>query len=397
MSVIFSMLMCTVSLTFPETMVMIVHNQYPDIKLVSPVYLCNHGTYYTYPVRKTNAGTMMEIEFRSDPDQNKIDGILMYKMQRKRKTRSNHRSIIDKVIEEASKMMRLLVIWRIECSGEPKVNIMLIEYNNEFVLNEDRLAQFYEEVNDIPSGYDLPICTWLVCNNTVLKVEYRLVRKAVLESNIIIYKGAEDKHTMKPIWIDSTRQVSLLMVIYVMLIYIVSFTLQSAIDLTINNQCTDIELISPIYFIKDAKCYIQFPQQVNEKSIMRTNFITDINRSTFGGALLYHLQRKANTSISVQLLVIWGSTSDRIYSHVYLIKHESTHDWDKDKLKRLYDVYNSQYKMCFIQEKYWLLDDNMLLRTVCETSREGFEIEIIIYEEKYPFHPMKSLWVDPNR
>jgi hypothetical protein len=62
----------------------------------------------------------------------------------------------------------------------------------------------------------------------------------------------------------------------------------------INNQCHNIELTSPVYFTKDTTFYIQFPQQVDFKSTMEVNFKTDIDRDTFGGALLYHLQRKKN-------------------------------------------------------------------------------------------------------
>jgi hypothetical protein len=193
------------------------------------------------------------------------------------------------------------------------------------------------------------------------------------------------------------------------LIHIVSLTLQSVMEVAIDNQCTDIELTSSTYFIKDATCCIQFPQQVNPKSIMRTTFKTGADRDIFGGALLYHLKGKKNdeynnqsdkdTLISTQLLVIWGYNSDRIYSHVHLIEHKSTLIWNEDKLKRLYHVYDSQYKTYsdISQEEEWLLDDNIKLKTVYVSSHGGFEIWVIISEDKYTFSPRKPLWIDPNR
>jgi hypothetical protein len=98
-------------------------------------------------------------------------------------------------------------------------------------------------------------------------------------------------------------------------------------NMIIKNQCTDIELASPVHFIKNATRHIPFPQQVNSKSEMKVNFKTGIYRNTFGGVLLYHLQRKKSdvfddrpnidkdTSISTQLLVIWEFRIDRFYSH----------------------------------------------------------------------------------
>jgi hypothetical protein len=81
--------------------------------------------------------------------------------------------------------------------------------------------------------------------------------------------------------------------------------------MTIKNQCSNIKLTSPVYFIKDTNCHIQFPQQVNPKSAVRINFISSTNRDTFGGVLLYHLQRKEGASTDAQLLVIWGYYDDK--------------------------------------------------------------------------------------
>jgi hypothetical protein len=128
-------------------------------------------------------------------------------------------------------------------------------------------------------------------------------------------------------------------------------------------------------------CHIQSSQQVDSKSIVKANFKTGMDQVTFGGVLLYHLSRKEDTSISTQLLVIWGYKSNKLYSHVRLIEHESTLDWDKEKLRMLYDEYDSQYNIDFIMEGR-LLSDNTKLKTKCETSRGGLEMSVVIYEEK---------------
>jgi hypothetical protein len=205
------MLMHNASLIFPGTMVMTVHNQYPDIELVSPMYFFNRCIYNEYPLERTDTGAIMKIEFRYDLDQDKPRGILMYKAQRK--TRSNHRASIDKLIEDALETMRLLVTWKIECSGELKVNIMLVEYGDEIVLNEDKLAQLYEKVNDIPSSY-ISRHTWLMYDNTVLMVVHKVVQKVILELDITIFEEPSSIDIIRPMWIDLSRQVSSEVAIY---------------------------------------------------------------------------------------------------------------------------------------------------------------------------------------
>jgi hypothetical protein len=199
------MFICAVSLTLHETMDVAVHNRYPDIGLVSPVYFCSCGTCYEYPVKRTNTDVVVKIGFRFDIDQNEPGGILMYKVQRKSDTRFDRQSstntIYAKAIEEASEMMQLLITWKIKHFEESKVNIVLVEYGNELVLNEDKLVQLYE--NDIPSE-DNPF-KWLMYDNTVLAARHELVRKTGFESRITVYEGVKDERTMKPMWIESER------------------------------------------------------------------------------------------------------------------------------------------------------------------------------------------------
>jgi hypothetical protein len=213
---VFLTLMCIISLILHNTMVMTVHNQYPDIRLVSPIYFCNRGKRYKYRVKRVHDGVVMKIGFRFDLDQDEFGGIMMYEVQRN--VISNHQSSAEtvsvKAIEEALKMMRLLVTWKIEHSGEPKVKIMMIEYGNGLVLNEDKLAQLYEKINDIPSDHNTSGCTWLMCDNTALTVIHEIVRKAGLELKLTVSQGARDMDTIRPMWIDSERQVLLEIVIY---------------------------------------------------------------------------------------------------------------------------------------------------------------------------------------
>jgi hypothetical protein len=377
---------------------MTVHNQYPEIELVSPVYFCNYSTYYEYPVERTDVGTVMKISFRFNLDQDESSGILMYELRRKSNARSGHQSSIDiisaKAIEEALKMTRLLVTWDIKCSGGPRVNLVLVEYN-ESVLSEDKLARLYDKVKDIRSVHCLTSCTWLMCDDTALNIHRELVLKRGIESKITISEGVKDRHTVKPMWIGLERQV-LLEAIYTFANLHCSLTFQSAVDVTIDNQFSNVKLTSPVYFIKDATCHIQFPRQVNTSSIMKVNFRAGIDRDMFGGALLYHLQREEDAPIIAQLLVIWGHKFHIPYSDTWLIKHEDTFVWNEDKLKKLHDAYVSQYGAS-LRVTDWLLDDNTKLQTVHETSHEGFEMRVIISRLISLPPYMEPLLIDSNR
>jgi hypothetical protein len=131
---------------------------------------------------------------------------------------------------------------------------------------------------------------------------------------------------------------------------------------------------------------------------MKANFRTGIGQGMFGGALLYHLQGEEGTSISTQLLVIWGYNSDGIYLHVWLIEHESTLIWGEDELKKLYHVYNSRYDpILSTSYKEWLLDNNTMLEIVRILSHGGFKMEIIISEKRQLSLPRKPLWIDSSR
>jgi hypothetical protein len=179
-------------------------------------------------------------------------------------------------------------------------------------------------------------------------------------------------------------------------------------DVTINNQCTNIELVSPECFIKDTTYNIHILQKVDSKSKMKLNFRIDMNGDTLGGVLLYHLQGRKNdeydsrsdknTSASTQLLVIWRIRIDRFYLHALLIKHESTHVWNEHKLERLFHVYDNQYNLYSRDNPSdWLLDDSTVLNVECESSHRGFEMEVIISEERSMLRPKKPFWVDSNR
>jgi hypothetical protein len=164
--------------------------------------------------------------------------------------------------------------------------------------------------------------------------------------------------------------------------------------MTIENECYFIELASPVYFIKDANCYMRFPQQVNRRDIMKAKFMTGIDQDAFGGVLLYNLRRSWG-AISAQLLVVWGYNSDGVYSHTWLIEYESTLDWDRDKLKKFHDMYDSQCD-AYARIGEWSMEYSTGLKTKYKTSHGGFGMKVAISLD-VNLLPIKPPRVDPNR
>jgi hypothetical protein len=409
MSMIFLMLICIASSTLYGAIDVSVHSRHPGIELASPVHLCDGISYNGGPAERVDTGVMMKIDFRFDLNQDEHKCILMCEVRRKENTRYDYQSNTDatsfEAVEDTSKMIRLLAAWKINRSWKFNAQIVLAEHDRELVLNEDKLGWIYDKVDDTLVEVYASLfryngiykSTWLAYDNTVLEITSEVVDKEGFGLKIAISEGTKDKDTKKLMWIDSKRQVSFLMAICFVLICIFSLILRPTIDVIIDNQCTDIELTSPVYFTKDMTCHVQLPQQVDSNSRMKVSFRTSTDRDTFGGALLYRLQRKEDTSIGTQLLVIWGCKHNDIYSYVLLIEHESTLIRSEDMLKGLCDAYNSRYEAHFLPREHWLLDNNIILRTVGEASHGGFEIEAIISDEKDPLCPIKPLWVDSNR
>jgi hypothetical protein len=209
MLVIFLMLTHAVSLAPRGVMDVAIYNQYLDIELVSPVCFCDCGIYNEHPVARTDVGAMMKISFQFGLEK-LPGGILMCEVQREGNIESDCQFSTDttsiEAAEDTSKITRLLVAWKIEHFGEPIVRIILVEYDRELVLNEDRLAKLYDKVNEqFPKRYNPSRYTWLLSTNTVLETTYEVAQREGLELKIAISEGVKDWNTRAALWIDPKR------------------------------------------------------------------------------------------------------------------------------------------------------------------------------------------------
>jgi hypothetical protein len=150
-----------------------------------------------------------------------------------------------------------------------------------------------------------------------------------------------------------------MMLVITMLIYTVSLEFQSPTSIIIHNQCSDTELISPVYFGNGAVCPKLFDQQVDINTAMKIRFEIYATRDEFEGALLYKLQKSLHAQYSmdtlitrasnngskcVYMLVAWKMKDSKPSIQVILVEHTKEFIWNKDKLKELYDKNRSWLK-----------------------------------------------------
>jgi hypothetical protein len=75
---------------------------------------------------------------------------------------------------------------------------------------------------------------------------------------------------------------------------------KEALNITIRNQYSGLELTSPVYCSKNATCRVSPSQQIVTGSIMEASFGIVTMRKNFKGALLYKLRREHTTETSNQ-------------------------------------------------------------------------------------------------
>jgi hypothetical protein len=197
-----------------------------------------------------------------------------------------------------------------------------------------------------------------------------------------------------------------------MLIYTVSLALQLPACLTIQNRCSNIDLVSPVYFGNGVVCPKLSDQQLDIYATMRVQFEIHTTQDEFVGVLLYKLQRhsvsqynmgtsimEANTNEIkyVQLLIAWEMKDSELSASVVLVEREII--WNEDELRKLYYENNNLLKKYNdVISDTWLMDDNMVLKTTCRVKnlKENFELSISISEER-DCYVMRPLCIDPKR
>jgi hypothetical protein len=206
-----------------------------------------------------------------------------------------------------------------------------------------------------------------------------------------------------------------MMITVIMLIYIASNALQLPSCVIIHNQCSNVELVSPVYFGNDTAYLKLSDQQINIGTEVKIRFEIYTTRDEFKGALLFKLQGYSNsqydmnTSITeidknetkyVQMLVFWGIKDTKLSLYAALTEHAEEFTWSEDALRKLY--YENRDWLKEYDDTIsdtWLVNDNMTLKTTLNTEdlKRAFELSVSISEEKKDDYAMRPLYIDLTR
>jgi hypothetical protein len=206
-----------------------------------------------------------------------------------------------------------------------------------------------------------------------------------------------------------------MMIVITMLIYTISLELKLSPCVTIYSQCSNIKLLSPVYFGNGATCPQLSSQQIDTSTKMIACFEINATQDDFEGALLFKLQRYSDsqydidTSITetdksgathLHMLVAWKGKDSKPFLHIALVEHAKEFTWNEDELRKLYDKNRGWLKEYDnVTSNVWLMNNNMVVKMVSKVRgiKENFELSIFIYEEEMNKYAMKPLCIDLKR
>jgi hypothetical protein len=202
-----------------------------------------------------------------------------------------------------------------------------------------------------------------------------------------------------------------------MLIYTVSFKFQLPPRMIIHNQCSKINLVSPIYFGNGAVCPKLSDQQIDVNAKTRVCFEINATQDDFEGALLYKVQRHVksddqhnmniltteineNDAKCIQMLTAWKVEDFRLSVLLALIEHTKKFTWNRVKLKKLY-YENRRWLKRYVSTTLdtWSMDNNVALKTTFKVRYlEGnFYLSISISEGENDGYAVRPIWTNTER
>jgi hypothetical protein len=116
-----------------------IYNRCQNINLISPVYFIHGGKWHAVPDQEIGINIVMRNYLEFDSGRDILEGVLVYKIQRK-----HIKS--DEFVQDESKNIQLLIVWHVEHTKRLNVRALLVEYDNEF--DKDKLRQLYQKYWD---------------------------------------------------------------------------------------------------------------------------------------------------------------------------------------------------------------------------------------------------------
>jgi hypothetical protein len=163
---IFSALICVTSLALQSPLSFNIYNQSKAINLTSPIYFIHGGKWHVAPDQEISANTVMRTCLELDSEQDTQGGALVYRVQKKH-------AEPDKLIQDESKHIQLLVVWSYE-HEYLDVRTMLVEHDEEFAWDEDKLWRLYQKCWEPLIAWVNPLINnWLLDDATMLGTAVR--------------------------------------------------------------------------------------------------------------------------------------------------------------------------------------------------------------------------------
>jgi hypothetical protein len=183
---------------------------------------------------------------------------------------------------------------------------------------------------------------------------------------------------------------ALKMFIFCVFICFASLTLQLLVSLNIHNQCNDINLTSPVYFIHGGKWLVTPDQEIDVNTVMQNHIEIGSGQDTLKGALAYRIHRKhtesdepvQGESKQIWLLVAWCGEHTK-GPDVCALVIEYNKRLDEDRLKKLHKKRWPLLKAKDNTTKNsWAFDDTTMLATTTKVTNRGYKWDIFISEER---------------
>jgi hypothetical protein len=172
-----------------------IYNQCQDISLTSPVCYIHGGRWHVAPNQEIDINTIMMNRLESDSREGILEGVLIYRIQRKN-------TVFADSFHNESKQIRLLIAWRIENIKELHVCALLIEHDSE--LDEDKLRKLHQKYwHSLKARADLIESNWMLRDATVLTTTIKAMNGGY-GWDIFIAKGIKN-NVERPLRIDVKR------------------------------------------------------------------------------------------------------------------------------------------------------------------------------------------------
>jgi hypothetical protein len=188
------------------------------------------------------------------------------------------------------------------------------------------------------------------------------------------------------------------------------------LNMTIHNQYSGLELVSPVYCSNSTIRYVSPSQKVDTGNTIEASFGIDSREDDAKGIVLYKLQRKHTTKIdnhsssnntsiedtatNMYLLIAWNVKNCFFNSfYMYLIECANDFIWDEAKLWALHWEYNYQFVKNYRSNIItWLMNDSEVMKMRLNiTYGSNYKLDIVISEGTGKYDMKRPVQIDLER